>query len=347
MLPVQQNSSIRKHQSDVHHRILQTDALVRAAAKHEVVARVLVRAALGVEPALGQERIRVGVRLRVVQRVVERRDDHAVHGHGVVVRDRERLRRLVRHHRHRRPQPQALLHHRAQVRHRVHHLERDRLPVLPATHALLLLAHAREHRGVVREVLQAVDEPAAHRVLAREEEREEHHRHLEVAKVAPALVLRVREVAHPLVEHALRLRARGHRALAQARRALEVRERRLARLDRAVHLRAREREREVDELERDGDQPVLVRDLPRRRVADVRAAEDAEGRVHVEVAREHHDRLRRRVLRGLREPLAEVLARDRVLDADVHARTAKCGEISFKQGVIRPRLPLRTREPSE
>ena len=66
MLEVHENGSIRKNYGDVHHRILETNALVRAAPENEVVARILVCAAIGVQPALREELVRA----REVGRVV-------------------------------------------------------------------------------------------------------------------------------------------------------------------------------------------------------------------------------------------------------------------------------------
>ena len=95
VLPVRQHHRIREHERDVHERVLLADAPVRAVAEPNPVLRVLVRAALGVEPALGLERLGLGVYVGVVQRVVEGGNEERAGRYGVVLADLEWLDGLV------------------------------------------------------------------------------------------------------------------------------------------------------------------------------------------------------------------------------------------------------------
>ena len=176
-------------------------------------------------------------------------------------------------HRHGRLDAHALLDGGLQVRELVEEVEGEDGVRVAANDAVQLLADLRKHIRVVDEVLEAVREPAAHRILRREEEGEDDERHLAVAKVLAALVRRVVQHLAPLVEQAARGLSRGHGDLRLVRGVLEPLEGDLARLDRAVDLRAGDGEGEVDELERDGDVPVLLRNL-RDGWWDVMAAED-------------------------------------------------------------------------
>ena len=95
VLPIRQHHRVGEHERDVHERVLLADAPVRAVAKPDPVLRVLVRAALGVEPALGLERLGLGVYVGVVQRVVEGGDEERAGWDGVVLANLERLDGLV------------------------------------------------------------------------------------------------------------------------------------------------------------------------------------------------------------------------------------------------------------
>jgi hypothetical protein len=95
VFPIVHRAGYGEYECDVHSGILNTDAPVRAAAKDEVVPWVCVRRILGVQPAFGEEIVGFGVDFRVMQRIIERRNDHAIRGDGVVIGDRERLRGFV------------------------------------------------------------------------------------------------------------------------------------------------------------------------------------------------------------------------------------------------------------
>lgn len=68
---------------------------MRSAPKHEIILRVLVRAAVLVQPAFGKEAVWLGEDFGIVQRGVGGRDDHAVGGDGVGGGDGEGLERFV------------------------------------------------------------------------------------------------------------------------------------------------------------------------------------------------------------------------------------------------------------
>lgn len=95
MFPIQQHRSIREDQCDIRHGVLETDAFMRTASEDEVVAWVGVGASIFVQPPLRQELVGLWVDLGIVERVVERRNNHAVCGDSVVIGDRERLGGLV------------------------------------------------------------------------------------------------------------------------------------------------------------------------------------------------------------------------------------------------------------
>lgn len=95
MVPVHQYSSGTHDSRKMHHGILDADAAMRTGAKDKVVARSLVRGALRVQPALGKELGGLGVDLGIMERGVERRDDHGASRNGVVIGDGERLQGLV------------------------------------------------------------------------------------------------------------------------------------------------------------------------------------------------------------------------------------------------------------
>ena len=166
-------------------------------------------------------------------------------------------------------------------------------------------------------MLEAVDQAGTHGVLGSEEEGEDDHGHLVIGEVLAALVRWLLHGTHPVVEHALGLLARGHRDLTLGSGGNKMLHRSLAALDCAVNLGAREREREVDQLESQGDVPVLLGDLARTGVVDVVAAEYPQGSDHVEVAAGKHDWLRRGVGGMLLEPLVEELPGNLVLDRDI------------------------------
>lgn len=71
MLPLHHHRRGGKHKRDVHRRVLDSDAPVRAAAEHKVVLRICVRAACGIQPAVGVELLGRREDGGVMQRVEE------------------------------------------------------------------------------------------------------------------------------------------------------------------------------------------------------------------------------------------------------------------------------------
>ncbi len=67
MVPVHHDRCVAQADGDVHKRILDTDALVRTTAKDKIVARVAVREALGIGPAVGVQHLWLRVNGRIVQ----------------------------------------------------------------------------------------------------------------------------------------------------------------------------------------------------------------------------------------------------------------------------------------
>ena len=96
VLPVGEHTGGGKDESHVQLCILDTDAFVRATAKHEIIFRIGVGRAIGIEPPFGDQAIMVGVHFRVVQGVVKGRDHHTAGRDRVIGGDREWLCGFVR-----------------------------------------------------------------------------------------------------------------------------------------------------------------------------------------------------------------------------------------------------------
>jgi len=74
---------------NVHHCVLDTDALVGTTPEDEVVSGVRMSSAVRIQPAGRVEFLGVAVDLGILERVVEGGDDHAVGGNGVIIGDRK------------------------------------------------------------------------------------------------------------------------------------------------------------------------------------------------------------------------------------------------------------------
>jgi hypothetical protein len=96
VLPVGEHTGSGKDESHAQLCILDTDAFVRATTKHEIVLRVGISRAIGIEPPFGNQAVMVGVHFGVVQGVVKGRDHHAADRDRVIRSDREWLRGPVR-----------------------------------------------------------------------------------------------------------------------------------------------------------------------------------------------------------------------------------------------------------
>ena len=185
-----------------------------------------------------------------------------------------------------------------------------------STDAVLLLANLGKNLGVISQVLEGIDQPAAHSILAGEQEREEDHGHLAVTEFLAALPFGILDSLEPAVKHTSWFTTVCHVDLAFCSSLDEPFEGDLASLNGPVNFGSREGKREIDEFEGAGDIPVLVTDLPSGDRGDVISAEDTQGRIHVEVTGDHHDGA------GLSvgsDPIAEVLTGNLVLDVKVKA----------------------------
>mmetsp|Transcript_15667 Transcript_15667/g.39051 ORF Transcript_15667/g.39051 Transcript_15667/m.39051 type:complete len:339 (-) Transcript_15667:828-1844(-) len=197
--------------------VLAAHAVVRAVAKHQVVAGKLdVLLALGAK-AVGVERVRRLVAL--VARGPHRGDDHGALGRGVVVGEREVGLRGLRHHGRGGAEAQSLLDHLPRELHLVEHVAGDgRVGV--GAQAALLLAHARQGIWVLGHQRQQPHQRRGGRVLGRKQEVHDRVGHLGVRGVEGrlhALLLRLpdllQHLLRPKVQQALGLRARGHLGL--------------------------------------------------------------------------------------------------------------------------------------
>ena len=180
---------------------------------------------------------------------------------------------------------------------------------------------------MIGQVLEGVDQAAAHSILAGEQEREEDHAHLTVAEFPAAFPFGVLNRLEPSVKHAGDFAAVCHVDLAVGSTLNEPLEGDLTSLDSPVDLGSGDGEREVDELEGTGDIPVLVTDLPGGDRGDVISTEDTQGGVHVEMAGGHHDGMSLSI--GA-DPIAEVLAGDPILDIKVKAVRCMSGKATSR-----------------
>lgn len=188
-----------------------------------------------------------------------------------------------------------------------------------STDTVLLLANLGKDFGVISQVLEGIDQAAAHCVLAGEQEREEDHGHFAVTEFLAALPFGILDSLEPTVKHAGGFATVCHVDLALGSSLNEPLEGDLTSLDSPVDFSSGEGKREVDEFKGTCDIPVLVTDLPGGDRGDVISTEDPQGGVHVEVTGDHHDGT------GLSvggHPIAEVLTGNLVLDVKV--KTATC-----------------------
>ena len=169
---------------------------------------------------------------------------------------------------------------------------------------------------MISQVLEGIDQAAAHSILAGEQEREDDHGHLAVTEFLAALPLGMLNSLEPTVKHAGRFTTICHVDLALGGSFNEPLEGDLASLDSSPDFGTGKGEREVDELEGTSDIPVFVTDLLGGDSRDMVSAENTQGSVHVEVAGDHHERT---WLSIGGEPTAEMLTGDPVLDVKVKA----------------------------
>ena len=219
------------------------------------------------------------------------------------------------HHEYRGLDPERFLDNGVEVGHVIQKLDGHGV-VAVSTDAVLLLANLGENFGMIGQVLEGIDQAAAHSILAGEQEREEDHGHLAVTELPAALPFGVLNSLEPAVKHAGNFTAVCHMDLALGGRLDEPLEGDLASLDGPVDFGSGKGEREIDELESTSDIPVFVTDLPGGCSGDVISAEYTQRGVHVEVTGDHHDGA------GLSiggEPIAEMITGDLVLDVKIKA----------------------------
>lgn len=96
VFPVHKDSGVCQYQRHVHRCILDTNALVGTAAEDEIAPGVGIGTALRVQPPFRNELIGAWEDCGIMQRVIERRDDHATGWDSIVIADGERFDSLVR-----------------------------------------------------------------------------------------------------------------------------------------------------------------------------------------------------------------------------------------------------------
>lgn len=218
----------------------------------------------------------------------------------------------------------------AGVDHLINELEGQRGLDIVTTDCVLLLTDLGQDLGVISRELEGIDDGRSHCVLGGKQERENDHsnlvvrvftgKHTTFLSILDVTLAGSQHGGDPFVQKALCFGARlGHALLGRSGCGTEVLHGDLASLDGVVNLCSWDGERKVDELESDGDEPVLFRDFLSGRVGDVVAAKDAERSLHVEVAHGHHERLGTGNRVGL--PLEEMTAVNTLLDREVDSET--------------------------
>lgn len=96
VLPIGEYTGGSKDESNVRLCVLDTDAFMRATAKHEVIFGIGVGRIVRIKPPFGDQAIMVGVHCGVMQGVVKGRDHHTAGRDCIIGSDRERSRGLVR-----------------------------------------------------------------------------------------------------------------------------------------------------------------------------------------------------------------------------------------------------------
>jgi len=183
-----------------------------------------------------------------------------------------------------------------------------------STDAVLFFANLCEDFWMISQVLEGIDQAAAHRILAGEQEREDDHGHLTVTELPAAFPFGILNILEPTVKHAGRFTAVCHVDLTLGGSFDEPLEGNLTGPDSPPNFCSGKGKREVDEFEGTGDVPVFVTDLLGGGSRDVVSAENTQGSVHVEMAGDHHEGAGLSIGGG---PIAEMLAGNPVLDVKV------------------------------
>ena len=219
------------------------------------------------------------------------------------------------HHKHRRLYPEGFLDNGVEIGHVVQKLEGHGVVGI-TTNAVLLFANLGEDFGMVSQVLEGVDQAAAHRILTGEQEGEDDHCHLAVTEFFTTFPFGILNGLEPTVKHACGFTAVCHMDLAFGGGFNEPLEGNLTSLNCPPDLCSREGEREVYELKGASDIPILVANLLRGDLGNVISAEYTQRGVHVEMTGDHHDGMGFSV-GG--EPITEVLSGNLVLNVKVKA----------------------------
>jgi len=157
-----------------------------------------------------------------------------------------------------------------------------------STDAVLLLANLGEDFWMISQVLEGIDQTAAHSILAGEQEGKDDHGHFTVTEFLAALPFGILNGLKPTVKHTGNFTTIFHVNLAFGSSLNKPLEGNFTSLDGPVNFGSGEGNREVDELEGTGDIPVLVTDLLGGDSGNVSSAEDTQGGIHVEMTGDHH-----------------------------------------------------------
>ena len=167
---------------------------------------------------------------------------------------------------------------------------------------------------MVSQVLEGVDQAAAHSILAGEQEREDDHCHFAVTEFPAALPFGILDSLEPTVKHAGDFTTVCHMDLAIGSSFNKPLEGNLTSLDSPPDFGSRYGKREVDELKGTGDVPIFVANFLGGSFGDMVSAKHTQGGVHVEMTGDHHDGMRFAIRA---DPVAEMLAGDLVLNVKV------------------------------
>jgi len=277
VVPVKQHTRLANHQHEVGLRVSLAQAVVGTCAEYEPVLGLLISVAG--DPSLGLERVWVGVCFRVVKCRVGGRNDHGALGNGVFRCYREVLLSQVRNHDDWGTVAESLLDDSAGPLQLLDGVKRKSTVDVAISGLDVLLADLLE---VLRAVSHDLEEPCGGRrgsVLGSEEEGEDGHGDLKIAEPADdsrgllgvidllasfnplAVLLRLDHVVYPEVENALLLATSSHADLALCGTLGELIQDHVSALLSVPGLGEGDNDREVDKLERSGDQVVVVGDL--------------------------------------------------------------------------------------
>lgn len=291
MHPVELQRSLANHGRHRERHIPPRKAVVRAGPKDEPVLRL--RLCVARDPPLWVEDVRVRVRRRVVQGGIARGDDHGVLGHGVVWRHGEGLEGEVGYEDDGRAVAEEFFDYGVGVGEGFEHLELKGAVLVAASGSQVFGSETIQDVWSLSQDLEEPCRGTAGSVLGGEEEGEERLGNLLVGELPDevrrllkpldtrsdgfVISLGLKHVLHPLVDDAGRLSARGHIHLAGGGTLCELRQNgvRRALSPPALGKGDVDGQRDVDKLERIGDEVEVVRDPLNGLLGDVIAKEGA------------------------------------------------------------------------